>query len=107
MACGLRTARSPRAWASTTPNLAHPCRKEVRMSDLPRRVHLHEEGPREGFQMEAGPIASADKVSLIEALARTGLREIQRVSFVKPGRMPAMADEELVAHTIRKRQGVR
>jgi len=77
------------------------------MSDLPRHVHLHEEGPREGFQMEAGPIASADKVRLIEALARTGLREIQCVSFVNPGRVPGMADAELVAQSIRKRQGVR
>ncbi len=29
------------------------------MSDLPRRIQLHEEGPREGFQIEKGPIATA------------------------------------------------
>ncbi|SFQ62448.1 hydroxymethylglutaryl-CoA lyase [Variovorax sp. OK605] len=77
------------------------------MSDLPRRVHLHEEGPREGFQIEAGPIASADKVRLIEALAETGLEEVQCVSFVNPERVPGMADAELVARSIRKREGVR
>ncbi|KQX29406.1 hydroxymethylglutaryl-CoA lyase [Variovorax sp. Root434] len=77
------------------------------MSDLPRRVHLHEEGPREGFQIEAGPIASADKVRLIEALAETGLEEVQCVSFVNPERVPGMADAELVARSIRKRDGVR
>lgn len=77
------------------------------MSDLPRRVHLHEEGPREGFQIEAGPIASADKVRLIEALAGTGLEEVQCVSFVNPERVPGMADAELVAQSIRKREGVR
>ena len=77
------------------------------MSDLPRRVHLHEEGPREGFQIEAGPIASADKVRLIEALAETGLEEVQCVSFVNPERVPGMADAELVAQSIRKREGVR
>jgi hydroxymethylglutaryl-CoA lyase len=77
------------------------------MSDLPRRVHLHEEGPREGFQIEVGPIASADKVRLIEALAETGLEEVQCVSFVNPERVPGMADAELVAQSIRKREGVR
>jgi hydroxymethylglutaryl-CoA lyase len=68
---------------------------------------LHEEGPREGFQIEAGPIASADKVRLIEALAETGLEEVQCVSFVNPERVPGMADAELVARSIRKREGVR
>jgi hydroxymethylglutaryl-CoA lyase len=68
---------------------------------------LHEEGPREGFQIEAGPIASADKVRLIEALAETGLEEVQCVSFVNPERVPGMADAELVAQSIRKREGVR
>lgn len=77
------------------------------MSDLPRCVHLHEEGPREGFQIEAGPIASADKVRFIEALADTGLREVQCVSFVNPERVPGMADAEEVARLLRKRDGVR
>ncbi|HWI82994.1 hydroxymethylglutaryl-CoA lyase [Ramlibacter sp.] len=77
------------------------------MSDLPARVHLHEEGPREGFQIEPGPIASADKVAFIEALATTGLRHIQCVSFVNPQRVPGMADAESVARAIRRRDGVR
>jgi crotonobetainyl-CoA:carnitine CoA-transferase CaiB-like acyl-CoA transferase len=53
-----RAPRSRRAWANTTPLRAQPrpCSpKEMPMSDLPRRVHLHEEGPREGFQIEPGP----------------------------------------------------
>jgi len=77
------------------------------MTELPRRVHLHEEGPREGFQIEAGPIATADKVRLIEALAGTGLDEIECVSFVDPRRVPGMADAEDVGRAIRRRDGVR
>ncbi|MDB5732854.1 MAG: hydroxymethylglutaryl-CoA lyase [Variovorax sp.] len=77
------------------------------MSDLPHHVHLHEEGPREGFQIEPGPIVTADKVRFIEALAGTGLREVQCVSFVDPQRVPGMADAEAVAHAIRRREGVR
>lgn len=77
------------------------------MSDLPQRVHIHEEGPREGFQIEKGPIATADKVRFIEALAQTGLAEIQCVSFVNPQRVPGMADAEAVANAIQRRPGVR
>jgi hypothetical protein len=39
------------------------------MTDLPISVDIHEEGPREGFQIEPGPISTADKMKLIEALA--------------------------------------
>jgi hydroxymethylglutaryl-CoA lyase len=66
------------------------------MSDLPGQVEIHEEGPREGFQIEPGPIASADKIRLIEALAETGLRHIQVCSFVNPRLVPGWADAETV-----------
>lgn len=42
------------------------------MTDLPKHVEIHEEGPREGFQIEPGPVSTADKIKLIEALAETG-----------------------------------
>lgn len=76
------------------------------MSDLPRFVTIQEEGPREGFQIERGPIATADKVRLIEALAETGLKKIDCVSWVNPARVPGMADAEEVARAIRRRPGV-
>ena len=52
------------------------------MTDLPTHVEIHEEGPREGFQIEPGPIGTTDKIQLIEALAETGLHHIQAASFV-------------------------
>ncbi len=52
------------------------------MSDLPKKVEIHEEGPREGSQIEPGPISSEHKIELIEALAETGLHHIQICSFV-------------------------
>jgi hydroxymethylglutaryl-CoA lyase len=76
------------------------------MTDLPKRVDIHEEGPREGFQIEAGPIATADKVRFCEALAETGLHDVQCVSFVDPRRVPGMADAVEVAQTIRQRPEV-
>lgn len=62
------------------------------MTDLPTSIDIHEEGPREGFQIEPGPIATADKIRLIEALAETGLHHIQVCSFVNPRVVPGWAD---------------
>ena len=66
------------------------------MSDLPRTIEIEEEGPREGFQIEKGPIASADKVALIDALSRTGVKHIQVASLVNPRLVPSWADAEAV-----------
>ena len=68
------------------------------MTDLPKSIRINEEGPREGFQFEKGPIATARKVELIDALSHTGLKQIQVVSFVPPQNVPGMADaSEVVA----------
>ncbi|QQS11834.1 MAG: hydroxymethylglutaryl-CoA lyase [Rhodospirillales bacterium] len=76
------------------------------MSDLPKRVSIDEEGPREGIQSEPAGIPLADKVRLIEALAETGLERIACVSYVNPKRVPQMADAEDVAAAIRRKPGV-
>ncbi|MGX1322051.1 isopropylmalate/homocitrate/citramalate synthase [Bradyrhizobium sp. USDA 377] len=64
--------------------------------DLPNRIVITEEGPREGFQIEPGPIATADKIALIDALSATGLSRIQVASFVNPKHVPGWADAEQV-----------
>ena len=69
------------------------------MSDLPRTVEIHEEGPREGFQIEPGPISTVDKVKLIDALSKTGLKHIQACSFVNPRLVPGWADAEKVVES--------
>jgi hydroxymethylglutaryl-CoA lyase len=76
------------------------------MSDLPSSVHINEEGPREGFQIEKGPIPTARKIALIDALARTGIDHIQIVSFVNPKAVPGMADAEEVVGGIAPQPGV-
>ena len=76
------------------------------MSDFPKFVSINEEGPREGFQIEPGPIATARKIELIDALSETGLKHIQIVSFVNPKRVPGMADAEEVVHGIRRKDDV-
>ena len=76
------------------------------MSDLPAAVHITEEGPREGFQIEKGPIATANKIALIDALSQTGIDRIQIVSFVNSKNVPGMADAEDVVRGITPRPGV-
>ena len=77
------------------------------MSDLPRSIQIHEEGPREGFQIEPGPISTADKISLIDALSETGLSEIQTSSFVNPKKVPGWADAEAVVSGFKRHKDVK
>lgn len=76
------------------------------MTDLPSRVKIQEEGPREGFQIEPGPIPTADKIALVDALSATGLRRIQVASFVSPKIVPGWADAEDVVGGFAPRPGV-
>ncbi len=76
------------------------------MSDLPAAVHITEEGPREGFQIEKGPIPTARKIELIDALSQTGITRIQIVSFVNPKNVPGMADAEDVVRGIAPKAGL-
>lgn len=66
------------------------------MSNFPKSVEIVEEGPREGFQIESGPISTAAKIELIDALSQTGVKTIQVASFVNPKAVPGWADAEEV-----------
>jgi len=77
------------------------------MTDMPSAVRISEEGPREGFQIEPGPIATSRKIELIDALSETGLRTIQVASFVDARRVPGWADADEVVSGFTPREGVR
>jgi hydroxymethylglutaryl-CoA lyase len=76
------------------------------MSDLPASIRISEEGPREGFQFEKGPISTERKIALIDALSQTGLHHIQIVSFVNPRNVPGMVDADEVVDRIAPQPGV-
>ena len=61
---------------------------------------MREVGPRDGFQNEKEVIATAEKVALIDALARTGLRRLEVTSFVRADVIPQLADAEAVLEAI-------
>jgi hydroxymethylglutaryl-CoA lyase len=56
------------------------------------RVAIREVGPRDGFQNEPEVIATDEKVRLIEALARSGLKRLEVTSFVRADVIPQLAD---------------
>lgn len=69
-------------------------------------IEIIEVGPRDGLQREETPIATKDKIRMIHALVRAGIRSIQVTSFVHPKYVPQMADAEEVCQGIDKQDGV-
>jgi hydroxymethylglutaryl-CoA lyase len=59
---------------------------------MPASVRIREVGPRDGFQNEPEIIATADKIRLVEMLARTGVRRLEVTSFVRADVIPQLAD---------------
>jgi hydroxymethylglutaryl-CoA lyase len=72
---------------------------------LPRRIDIHEVGPREGMQIEKNPVPTAEKIRLVDMLSECGFPEIEVTSFVSPKWVPQMADAEQVVEGIRTRPG--
>jgi hydroxymethylglutaryl-CoA lyase len=77
----------------------------ITMDNLPARVSIREVGPRDGLQNE-DPVPTAEKVRLLDALSRTGVRRIEAVSFVHPKAIPQMADADEVWAAATKAPGV-
>jgi hydroxymethylglutaryl-CoA lyase len=59
-------------------------------------VIIHEVGMRDGLQMEQQTVPMERKLSWIEALAAAGVDVIQVGSFVHPGKVPQMADTDML-----------
>lgn len=70
------------------------------MAELPTSVRVREVGPRDGFQNEPEVIATADKVKLIDMLARTGVKRLEVTSFVRADVIPQLADASEVLEAI-------
>jgi len=69
-------------------------------------VRVVEVGPRDGLQNEPQPVATADKIALVDRLSATGLRTIEATSFVSPRWVPQLADAAEVFAGIARRPGV-
>src|SRR3954467_11757814 len=73
---------------------------------LPASVKIREVGPRDGFQNEPEVIGTADKVRLVDMLARTGVPRLQVTSFVRSDVIPQLADAAEVLGAIDPPDGV-
>jgi len=73
---------------------------------FPSAVSIREVGPRDGFQNEPETISTADKVALIERLARTGVKRIELTSFVRSDVVPQLADAAEVLGAVDVPEGV-
>ncbi|MHB1162101.1 MAG: hydroxymethylglutaryl-CoA lyase [Chloroflexota bacterium] len=73
---------------------------------LPSRAKIVEVGPRDGFQAERQWIPTEAKIEIINALARSGLTDIQATSFVHPKAVPQLADAEELMEKIHRPEGV-
>ena len=73
---------------------------------LPDRIRIREVSPRDGLQGEPVPVATADKIRLVDMLSAAGFARINVTSFVSPRAVPQMADAEQVMAGIERRPGV-
>lgn len=70
--------------------------KQPRGQDALRPIRITEVGPRDGLQNEPRFLPTKSKVAFIEALAVTGVDEIEAGAFVSPKAVPQMSDSDEV-----------
>ena len=66
-----------------------------------------EVGPRDGLQNEARSVPLAAKLELIDRLGAAGLKTIEATSFVRPDRIPQLADADELYRALKRRPDVR
>lgn len=68
-------------------------------------IGIREVGPRDGLQAES-PLPVEDRIRLIEALAASGLAQIEATAFVSPAVVPSMANPVAVLNGVARLRGV-
>ena len=77
------------------------------MSAVPSRVVITESSSRDGLQSLGAFVPTTAKSGLINALADTGLRNFDAVSFVSPKAVPQMADGAEVLAGVDRSKGMK
>jgi len=65
-----------------------------------------EVGPRDGLQNERAVVPAERKAAFVDALSKSGLREIEAGAFVSPEAVPQMADSDEVFARLNRQPGV-
>jgi len=71
-----------------------------------KRIYMQEVGTRDGLQVEAVFVPTADKIALVNALSQAGMAKIEVTAFVSPTAIPALRDGEVVLREIERQPGV-
>ena len=71
---------------------------------MAERVQIFEVGPRDGLQNERQTVSLARKLALVRGLVAAGIRDLELGAFVRPDRVPQMADTEKIYAALRKGQ---
>jgi hydroxymethylglutaryl-CoA lyase len=80
---------------------------EGRMAmNWPKTVTIKEVGPRDGLQNEKVFIPTEDKITWINQLSKSGLKNIEITSFVNPKWIPALSDAAMVTKGISREPDV-
>lgn len=74
--------------------------------NLPEKVEIIEVGPRDGIQNESSFIPTENKINLINALNKTGVKRMEATSFVHPKYVPQMKDAKEVLEGIERNPSV-
>lgn len=80
-----------------SPRFPHP----HRAAGLPDRVRVHEVGPRDGLQAEAGVVPVGVKAEFCRRLVGAGVTSLEVTSFVSPRWVPQLADAEELMEQLR------
>jgi hydroxymethylglutaryl-CoA lyase len=76
------------------------------MIGLPRavQVSVFDVGPRDGLQNESRSVTFSQKIALVQGLIGAGLRDLELGAFVRPDKVPQMADTDRIYATLRARK---
>lgn len=73
---------------------------------LPGSIRITDVGPRDGLQNESQVVSTESKVLLVDRLQRAGVAEVEVSGFVRPDRVPQLADASGVFDCIERVEGV-
>lgn len=73
---------------------------------LPETIRITDVGPRDGLQNESQSVSTASKVLLVDRLQHAGVAEVEVSGFVRPDRIPQLADASEVFGGIERVEGV-
>ena len=70
---------------------------------MSQTVRVFEVGPRDGLQNEPLQLSLQERIEFIQNLERSGLKDIEAGAFVRPDRVPQMADSDQLFEALKKR----